>query len=99
MKSFEDRLREDRRLVVLRLLREQPGYRLNSSNIHAGLQHLGVVTTRDHVLTDLHWLAEQNLVRVEEAVPGVEVATITARGDDVAAGRAMAPGVSQPSPH
>ena len=97
MKSFADRLREDRRLVVLRLLSEQAGYRANSSVLHAGLQHLGVAATRDDVLTHLSWLKEQGLVRLQEAIPGVQVAELTARGQDVAGGSAVVPGVSRPS--
>lgn len=96
-KTFAERLREDRRLVVLRLLSEQLGYTANSSVLQAGLTHLGVASSRDDVLTDLHWLRDQGLLRVHEAVPGVEVAELTGRGQDVAAGRAMVPGVSRPS--
>lgn len=97
-KTFEERLREDRRLVMLRLLSEQSAYRTNSSILHAGLHHLGVSATRDDVLTDLHWLREQSLVSLEQATEGVFVATLLARGLDVATGQATVPGVSRPSP-
>ena len=97
-KSFAERLREDRRLVLLRLLAEQRGYRANSSVLHMGLEHLGVVASRDDVRTDLAWLAEQGLVTTADAVPGVTVATLTSRGGDVANGSAYVPGVSRPSP-
>lgn len=98
MKSFDQQYREDRRLVLLRLLAEAPGYRANSSNLQAYLGTLAVRATRDDVRTDLAWLAEQGLVTTEEVVAGVTVATITARGNDVAAGLALVPGVSRPSP-
>lgn len=100
MKSFADRLREDRRLVMLRLLAEQPRYQLNSSNVHAGLHHLGVACTRDDVLTDVHWLSEQGLlgVQVVPEAPGLVICTLLARGHDVATGAARVPGVSQPHP-
>lgn len=97
-KSFAERLREARRLVILRLLSEQKGYRANSSILHAGLQHLGVQADRDDVLTDLHWLADQDLVSVETAVPGVEVATLRPRGNSVASGMTVVPGVDRPGP-
>lgn len=99
-KTFTDRLREDRRLVLLRLLSEQPGYRANSSNLHAGLYALGIAATRDDVTTDLHWLQEQSLVRLETLpeVPDLCIATITTRGDDVVAGVAIVPGVRRPGP-
>lgn len=97
-KTFADRLREDRRLVLLRLLNEQNAYRANSSVLHAGLHHLGVAASRDDVLTDLHWLQDQGLLSVEEAVPGVSVANLSARGKDVADGCSVVPGVSRPGP-
>lgn len=99
-KTFAERLREDRRLVMLRLLSEQPGYRMNSSNLHAGLHHLGVACNRDDVITDLHWLKDQGMV-IAEPVPEVDslyLVTITARGNDVANGHASVPGISRPTP-
>lgn len=98
MKTFADRLREDRRLVLLRLLSEQGAYRANSSVLHAGLHHLGVAASRDDVNTDLHWLRDQALTVLEEAVPGLYVATLTTRGRDVADGHVIMPGVSRPGP-
>ncbi|MEI7036449.1 ArsR family transcriptional regulator [Fulvimonas yonginensis] len=99
-KTFAERLREDRRLVMLRLLSEQPGYRMNSSNLHAGLHHLAVAATRDDVATDLHWLKDQGMVLLEPVpeVPSLYLVTITARGGDVAAGHANVPGISRPTP-
>lgn len=100
MKTFADRLREDRRLVILRLLSEQPGYRFNSSNIRAGLQYLGVLATRDDVATDIHWLRDQGLLQLQ-AIPevdGLYLCTLTARGAEVVAGDCTVPGVSRPSP-
>ncbi|MGH8037297.1 MAG: VpaChn25_0724 family phage protein [Stenotrophomonas sp.] len=96
-KTFADRLREDRRLVLLRLLAEQNGYRANSSTLHSGLHHLAVAGSRDDVLTDLTWLGEQGLLRVSEVVPGVLVAELTIRGQDAASGMTAVPGVSRPS--
>lgn len=98
MKSFDQQYREDRRLVLLRLLSEAPAYRANSSNLQAYLSAFAVRATRDDVRTDLAWLAEQDLVTTEEVVSGVVVATLTGRGADVAAGLAQVPGVSRPSP-
>ncbi|MEP7041866.1 MAG: ArsR family transcriptional regulator [Dokdonella sp.] len=98
MKPFAERLREDRRLVLLRLLSEQGGYRANSSILHAGLQHLGVQASRDDVSTDLAWLRDQSLLSLDQATESVQVATLTARGQDVVHGLAAVPGVSRPSP-
>lgn len=100
MKTFAERLREDRRLVILRILAEQPAFRMNSSLLHAGLHHLGVAAARDDVLTDSHWLRDQALVHLEAVpeVPGLHLVTLTPRGLDVASGAACVPGVSRPSP-
>lgn len=100
MKSFAESYREDRRLVLLRLLSEQPGYRTNSSILHAGLDKLGISATRDDVHTDLAWLRDQGLLLLDNIpeVPHLYIAEITFRGSDVAAGRAIVPGVSRPSP-
>lgn len=97
-KTFAERLREDRRLVLLRILSEQKGYFANSSQLHAGLHFLGVAADRDDVLTDLNWLRDQGLVSLSEAVPGVEVATLTSRGNSVSNGYTVVPGVSRPGP-
>lgn len=100
MKTFAERHREDRRLVLLRLLSEQPGYRANSSNLHTGLYALGIAGSRDDVITDLHWLRDQGLLRLEPVpeVASLCVASITPRGEDLVNGLTQVPGVSRPSP-
>lgn len=99
MKTFADKVREDRRLVMLRLLSEQPGYRMNSSTLHAGLHHLAVVASRDDVATDLQWLKEQGLVNLDQVpeAPHLYITTLSARGGDVAAGLSTVPGVARPT--
>lgn len=96
MKPFAERLREDQRLALLRLLAEQISYKANSSVLTSAMDALGHAISRDAVKTHLHWLGEQDLVRVDEPVEGVLVATLTERGADVAAGRAVVPGVKRP---
>jgi hypothetical protein len=61
---------------------------------------LGIVCSRDDVTTDLHWLRDQGLLRLEAVpeAPSVTVVEITSRGDDVANGRAVVPGVRKPGP-
>lgn len=100
MKSFADRLREDRRLVALRLLSEQRGYTLNSSNLHAGLDFLSIKCTRAEVLDDLRFLADNGLVRLEPigGIEGLYGVTLTRAGRDVATGNQEVAGVSTPAP-
>lgn len=100
MKSFADRLREDRRLVMLRLLSEQRGYTLNSSNLHAGLEYLAIRCTRAEVLADLRFLADNGLVTLEPMadIEGLYGVTLTRAGRDVATGHQLVPGISTPAP-
>ena len=93
--DFATHLSHDRRLVILRLLAEMQLYRANSSVLAAALERFGHASTRDQVKTELHWLAEQALVTLEDLGP-VIVATATERGMDVASGRATVPGVARP---
>ena len=95
--TLKDRLNEDRRLVILRLLAETPEYRLNESTMAAALADFGHAASRDQVRGDFAWLAEQDLVTIEE-IAGITIATATARGLDAAMGRTIVPGVRRPSP-
>lgn len=95
--SFSTLLTEDRRLVVLRFLAESVGYHLNTAVLQTALDSLGHAVSRDQVETECAWLAEQGLVMVEIVGP-VRVVTLTARGLDVASGRASVPGVKRPGP-
>ncbi|EGJ49036.1 hypothetical protein [Desulfocurvibacter africanus] len=97
MSTFAQLVTEDRRLVILRVLSEDPGYATNTSLLHAALGTLGHNCTRDQVATDANWLQEQALVTVEPSGP-VTLVRLTGRGEDVAAGRATVPGVRRPSP-
>ncbi|WP_368565508.1 ArsR family transcriptional regulator [Pseudoxanthomonas sp. UTMC 1351] len=95
MKTFAERLLEDRRLVLLRILSEQLGYKANSSVLAVAMDSFGHSVSRDHVRTQLAWLAEQDLVRLDDLGP-VLLATLSERGHDVAQGRVVVPGVARP---
>jgi Fe2+ or Zn2+ uptake regulation protein len=94
-KDFAQHLRQDQRLVLLRILSEMPSYRANSSVLVGLIEKLGHTMTRDQVKTELRWLAEQGLVSVEDA-GSVIVATLDERGQDVAEGRAKVDGIQRP---
>ncbi|EBD3217972.1 ArsR family transcriptional regulator [Salmonella enterica] len=93
--KFVDFLREDWRLVTLRILSEMPGYSSNSSVLYSALTQYGHNLSRDQVKTELRWLEEQALVRIE-TLESVLVVWLTERGADVATGRAVVPGVKRP---
>ena len=92
---YADYLREDQRLVILRILSEMPSYSSNSSVIWSVLTRYGHSPSRDKVKTELRWLEEQGLVTVEN-IETVLVARLTERGGDVSAGRAIVDGVKRP---
>lgn len=94
-KTFHDRLQEDRRLVLLRLLSDLPGYRSNSSVLCMLMNDFGHVVSRDYIKSQLAWLAEQHLVTVND-LQGLMLATLTERGHDVARGLSDVPGVARP---
>lgn len=94
-KPFAERLTEDRRLAVLRILAELPGYRSNSSVLGKLLDSFGHAVSRDYLHTQLLWLAEQELVGAED-LDGLLLVTLTGRGHDAARGLATVPGVARP---
>lgn len=97
MSKYADFLREDQRLALLRLLAELPSYRSNSSVLVGFMRQWGHDMSRDQVKTELTWLGEQGLLKIED-LDAVLVVELTERGADVAAGRAKQPGVKRPGP-
>lgn len=95
--NFETHVQEDRRLVILRLLVEAHGFSVNSSILQSAMREFAHNVSRDLLHTELHWLAEQGLLKVEPRM-SVLIATLTARGADVAKGTAVVPGVKRPGP-
>ena len=95
--SFENQLKEEMRLVMLRLLNELPSYRGNSSTLHSGLNHWGLSFSRDQVKTELYWLNAQGCIEIELDNPSVIVVKLTERGQDVIENRARVSGIQRPS--
>lgn len=94
-------LSPERRLVILRCLSELGERRANDSVLCSMLNSLGVPSSRDEVRAELAWLQEQGDGRelvVLESLAGVQIAELTSRGADVAAGRTRVVGVKRPSP-
>ena len=97
-KNYVEHLTFDRRLVILRLLK-QSGGRGNDSSLLQGVRYIGHGgATRDEVRSDLEFLKARGLITIEYFNETVMVATITERGVDVAEGRVEVEGVKKPSP-
>lgn len=96
MSAYEVTVIEHLRLTLLRLLEEQPDYRLNESLLTDLSEHYGFTPSRDRIRTELAWCAEQGLVQIEQ--DGIWVVMLTMRGADAAQGRVSVPGVKRPTP-
>ena len=93
--ALQDIMKEHQRLVILRLLAEVPGFDLNESILQDGLIAYGLDIGRDGLRTQLAWLQEQGLIRLEK-LGATQKAVLTSRGEDVATGRAVVPGIKRP---
>lgn len=95
--SFADYQTEDRRLVILRVLAESPEYTSNEYVLNDALKTYGHAVSFDRLRQDIAWLSEQGFLLLRQ-LPQIQVVTITTRGNDVAYGRSVVPGVKRPQP-
>lgn len=85
----------DRRLSILLLLAQDAQGSANELLLQEALPSLGHDPSIDAVRADLAFLAECSLITTT-MLHDLVAARITARGEDVAAGRASVPGVKKP---
>jgi len=86
---------EHHRISILQALNAMTGYQTNDSMLQCGCEAYGHKMSNDQVRSHLFWLKEQGLVSIESHDRYL-LATLTSRGQDVAEGRAMCPGVKRP---
>ncbi len=96
MSSYPETLRADRRLCVLQILADCADYTAHAHLVRDRLDALGHRPSMDQLRGDLAWLDEQALIVLADG--SIPVATLTLRGEDVARGRALLPGVARPRP-
>ncbi|MFQ3664686.1 MAG: hypothetical protein SNJ79_01430 [Sphingomonadaceae bacterium] len=96
--SYRDHLAGHVRLALLQALEAAPGYSASAELLGDIIHAAGFRVAADLVGTELAWLCEQGLLSLEVLPRGVSVATLSPRGADVAAGRAIVPGVRRPGP-
>jgi hypothetical protein len=94
--SFDRRMREEARLIILRTLEQEPDGRLQSELLRLELETYGITRSRDWVHDELNWLRDMGAVTLVEAST-VRVAQITAKGSDHVARRLVIEGVKRPS--
>lgn len=87
---------EHRRLAIVKHLSRAAGYTSNGSILLDVMNGVGVPTSQDQLITAMAWLDEQELAVMTDHGDFV-VITATARGVEVAEGRATHPGVKRPS--
>ena len=97
-KDFNNFLVENRRVAILRFLAEDSDYSLNDSVIQACLEEIGLGCSRDAIRADFAFLADIGAITFEVVMGSIYVAKLTAKGDDIAKGRAVVPGVKKPGP-
>lgn len=95
--SFAEILASEQRRVILDALAQDPDYAHNEDILAAALEYLGHSVSADKLRTELAWLAEQGLVELQEHGT-VIIARLTRRGEDVALGRTVVPGVRRRRP-
>lgn len=95
--EYRQLITENQRLAVLKFLKDDSDYTLNTSILQDGLTAIGLDISQDKLETEVNWLAEQGLVEIEH-FKSVTVVWLTGRGLDVAEGRAVVPGVKRPRP-
>ncbi|MEW9304726.1 MULTISPECIES: VpaChn25_0724 family phage protein [Labrys] len=95
--SFEKKLQEEARLIILRSLAEQIDGHLNSSLLHDELKTYGIPRRpREWVHDQLSFLAAMGAVIVREA-GSVQIATLTKKGQRHVDREEIIAGVKAPS--
>ena len=97
MSDYVETLSRHRRLTILRFLADSPEYTSNVSILEEVCNEFGVTSNRDQVITDLEWLREQGFAAFDGKGDFI-VVTATARGVEVAEGKARHEGVQRPRP-
>ena len=97
MSNYEHTLSKHRRLAILRHLEICREYTCNAAILQDVVNEVGVTSTRDQVVTDIAWLAENGFAKHEDNGVFV-VVQATKRGVEIAQGIALHPDIQRPSP-
>lgn len=95
MSDYNALLRQHARIAILRFTEGAPRYTSNVSILVSALPRVGIHFTRDQVVTELTWLAEQGMVETEANGDFITV-TATTRGVEIAQGIARHPEIQRP---
>lgn len=92
--NFNELETHHQRRVILDVLALDSAHSQNNVILKSALKQVGHHVSSDKLLTELHWLQEQGLVKLD-AFGGFTVANLTMRGLDIATGAITLPGVEQ----
>lgn len=98
MTTLAEKLAEDRRSIILRVLSDQGDFALNDGVLQDALDRFAHHVSRDLIHDDLSWLQDHGLVSCETLKTGLWVASLTKRGEECAQGRIRVPGVKRAGP-
>ena len=93
--SYATEVQKHKRLAILRHLAECSEYTSNASILGDVLRGVGLVASRDQIVTELTWLKEQAMVSLEDN-GGFIVVTATQSGVEIASGITTHPGIQRP---
>lgn len=94
--SFENKIREEARLIILKALAAEVNNRLNSELLRLSLESFGIARTRDWVHAELGFLADVGALSIGEAGT-VKIVALTQRGMDHVTRTLVIDGVKRPS--
>lgn len=96
MSSYEEEIRQDARLIILKALAAQVDERLHSGYLQTELMRFGVDRPREWINSELDWLAEMGAIT--QTKPGtVVVATLAEKGARHLRRAIMIEGIKRPS--
>jgi hypothetical protein len=97
MTDYTDFVAQDRRLVILRVLRGVHERRVNQYVLRAALREMGYDELVSTVANDLSFLRKQGLIKTENLPPDIILAILTDLGDQAARGVTRIAGVAVPA--
>ena len=94
--SFEIYMRDDARLRILQILRDQGDHRIGDAMLAYALDACGHRKSRDWIRTQLRAIAELGAVSIVNDTPATLVVELTAAGLDHATKRGTIEGIKRP---
>ncbi len=94
--TFDDIVRSEARLIILKALAEQPGFSASDSLLEPVLELYGIRRGRDFIRAELRMLSDAGAVTLSQA-GSATIAVIARRGLDHVEHRSILPGVKRPS--